>query len=40
MSDTRKLLIVIHTVKGEALRIISARAAMKQEKKSYEENSP
>src|ERR1700761_2733356 len=39
-SNTRKLVIVIHTVRGEALRIISARAATKQEKESYEENTP
>ena len=38
MSDRRKLLIVVHTVRGEQIRLISARAATRRERQSYEEN--
>jgi uncharacterized DUF497 family protein len=39
MSVERKLLIVIHTIRGERIRLISARPATKHEKRSYEEDS-
>jgi uncharacterized DUF497 family protein len=39
MSSKRKLLVVIHTVRGEQIRLISARAATKYERRRYEETS-
>ena len=39
MSVTQKLLIVVHTVRGERIRLISARSATKHEKRNYEESS-
>jgi uncharacterized DUF497 family protein len=39
MSVERKLLIVVHTIKEERIRLISARPATKHEKRSYEEDS-
>jgi uncharacterized DUF497 family protein len=39
MSSKRRLLIVVHTIRGEQIRLISARAATKHEKRNYEEPS-
>jgi uncharacterized DUF497 family protein len=39
MSGKRRLLIVVHTIRGEQVRLISARAATKHEKHNYEETS-
>jgi uncharacterized DUF497 family protein len=39
MSDKRALLIVVHTIRGERLRLISARSATSYEKRHYEESS-
>jgi hypothetical protein len=39
MSGQRTLLIVVHTVKYERIRLISARPATKHEKRNYEEGS-
>ena len=39
MSSQRTLLIVVHTVRHERIRLISARAATKHEKRNYEEGS-
>ena len=36
-SVKRRILIVVHTERGERLRIISARLATKQERKRHEE---
>jgi uncharacterized DUF497 family protein len=36
-SDSKKVLVVVHTVRGERIRIISARSATKHEKRDYEE---
>jgi uncharacterized DUF497 family protein len=33
-----KLMVVVHTERGENIRIISARAANRKERKTYEEN--
>ena len=33
-----KLMVVVHTERGENIRIISARAANRKERKDYEEN--
>jgi len=38
LSNVRRLLVVSHTERGEALRIISARRATKQERRIYEES--
>ena len=38
MSSKRKLLIVVHTIRGERIRLISARAATNYEKRSYQED--
>ncbi len=38
MSNRRRLLIVVHTVRGQQIRLISARAATKRERQTYEEN--
>ena len=37
-SHQRKLLIVVHTERGDSVRIISARRASRRERKSYEES--
>jgi hypothetical protein len=37
-SHQRKLLVVVHTERGDNIRIISARRASKRERKSYEES--
>jgi uncharacterized DUF497 family protein len=39
MSSQRSLLIVVHTIRGERIRLISARAATKHERRKYEETS-
>ena len=39
MSSKRSLLIVVHTIRGERIRLISARSATKHEKRNYEETS-
>ena len=39
MSSKRCLLVVVHTIRGERVRLISARPATKHEKRNYEENS-
>ncbi|MGD1086680.1 MAG: BrnT family toxin [Verrucomicrobiota bacterium] len=36
-SHEGKLLVVIHTERGDSIRIISARRASRRERKSYEE---
>jgi len=35
----RSLLIVVHTIRGERIRLISARSATKHERRKYEETS-
>ena len=37
MSSKRSLLIVVHTVRGERIRLISAHSATKHERRNYEE---
>ena len=37
-SHRRKLLVVVHTERGDNIRIISARPASRRERKSYEES--
>ena len=37
-SHERKLLVVVHTERGDNIRIISARRASRRERKSYEES--
>ena len=37
-SHQRKLLVVVHTERGESIRFISARRASRQERKKYEES--
>ena len=37
-SHEQKLLVVIHTERGDTIRIISARRASRRERKDYEEN--
>ena len=37
LSNKRRLLTVVHTVRGRAIRLISARIATSYERKSYEE---
>ena len=39
MSSEQRLLVVVHTVRGERIRLISARSATKHEKRNYEEGS-
>ena len=39
MSSERSLLIVVHTIRGERIRLISARPATKHERRNYEETS-
>jgi uncharacterized DUF497 family protein len=38
-STRRNLLTVVHTIRGERIRLISARFATKHEKRNYEETS-
>ena len=38
-SIKRSLLIVVHTIRGERIRLISARTATKHERRKYEETS-
>ena len=38
-SNKRRLLIVVHTMRGERIRLISARSATKHERFNYEETS-
>jgi uncharacterized DUF497 family protein len=40
LSYERKLLVVVHTVRGGRIRLISARKATKHEKRSYQEATP
>ena len=37
-SHRRKLLVVVHTERGDNIRIISARRASRKERKTYEES--
>ena len=37
MSSKRSQLIVVHTIRGERIRLISARSATKDERRKYEE---
>lgn len=37
LSQRGRLLVVVHTERGEAIRLISARLAMPRERKTYEE---
>jgi uncharacterized DUF497 family protein len=37
MSSKRNLLVVVHTVTGERIRLISARSATRHERRKYEE---
>jgi uncharacterized protein len=37
ISSRRRLLVVVHTIRGERTRLISARAATKHESRKYEE---
>jgi len=37
-SHRRRLLVVVHTERGDSIRIISARCASKRERKTYEED--
>jgi len=37
-SHQRKLLVVVHTQRGDNIRIISARRATRRERKTYEES--
>jgi uncharacterized DUF497 family protein len=37
-SGQRNLLVVVHTVRGEQIRLISARPATKRERRKYEES--
>jgi hypothetical protein len=37
-SHKDRLLVVVHTVRGDNIRLISARKAAKKERKQYEEN--
>jgi uncharacterized protein len=38
-SSQRRLLVVIHTVRGQRIRLISARPATRHERRKYEESS-
>ena len=38
MSNKNRLLVVVHTERGDKIRIISARKATKKERKQYESN--
>ena len=37
MSDQQRLLVVVHTDRGAAIRLISARRATPQERRTYEQ---
>lgn len=37
VSRERRLLVVVHTMRGERVRLISARAATKHEREQYQE---
>jgi hypothetical protein len=37
-SHQRKLLIVVHTERGDNIRVVSARRASRKERKTYEES--
>lgn len=37
-SHQRKLLVVVHTERGDNIRIVSARRASRRERKTYEES--
>jgi hypothetical protein len=37
LSNRRRLLVVIHSEQGKAIRIVSARRANRREKRTYEE---
>ena len=37
-SYKKRLLVVVHTERGNSIRLISARKAIEQERKQYEEN--
>jgi uncharacterized DUF497 family protein len=37
-SHQQKLMVVVHTDRGDSIRVISARCASRSERKSYEEN--
>ncbi len=37
-SSRNRLLVIVHTERGDKIRIISARKATKKERKQYEEN--
>ena len=39
MSSERTLLVVVHTMRGDRIRIISARLATQHERRNYEETS-
>jgi len=39
LSSQRNLLVVVHTIRGEQIRLISARLATKHERRNYEETS-
>ena len=39
MSKRRRLLVVVHTVRGERIRVISARPATRHERHKHEETS-
>ena len=38
LSNRRRLLVVAHSERGESIRIISARRANRQERRTYEED--
>jgi len=38
ISNKNRLLVVVHTERGDNIRIISARKATKEERKNYESN--
>jgi hypothetical protein len=40
MSADQRLLVVVHTDEGEAIRLISARLATRREQRDYEEGHP
>jgi uncharacterized DUF497 family protein len=39
LSSQQSLLVVVHTIRGERIRLISARPASKHERRKYEETS-
>jgi len=39
LSSQRNPLVVVHTIRGERIRLISARLATKHERRNYEETS-